>query len=527
MYAIYLTLLTSLLMVGCASSERTTDARLGATYGLPEPGLGEGGPAYQTEGEDDDLAKADALAVIDGYESLYGLTDPPPVGSELLPEWISSDAVLIAWYEPFADYFDDLMIALSPYTAIWVITTDEGESANLKARWANLGIEMDRVTFYEYKHEAFWTRDYGPWSIKLPDGDIGYLDAKYYPTRYLDDAVPTLLGEFHQVPVFRPKLTAEGGNLIVNGSGLCVTTTRLAYNNPPKRTFEVHEMLNQWAGCEQTIFLEPILGERTGHVDLFARFTQADTMVLGEYDTETDELNAARMDRNADRLSRVRLADGRSLKIHRIPMPPTASQVYPTYTNALTINNALIMPTYAQYPALEAIALDVYKAALPDGTVIETVNADEVILRGGAVHCTTMQLSVLPTNWEKSPADQPGPLSFPEGATGQMPNAKWSSGGTASDTINTLAVGGIEHLGNVEISITVEHRAPETLAIQVEYGGRKVDLPMTNDIAPINERSIVTEAFSGKATNEAWTVTVQGERFNFAGAVLEWWVRPL
>ena len=90
--------IVSLLMAGCAGSKRPDVQTLGDGYELPEPGVGQGGPAYQTEQEDDDVAKADALAVIEGYEPLYGITEPPPAGVELLPEWVVSDAVLVSWY---------------------------------------------------------------------------------------------------------------------------------------------------------------------------------------------------------------------------------------------------------------------------------------------------------------------------------------------------------------------------------------------------------------------------------------------
>lgn len=514
----------SLVLSACASSDKAPDSRLASQYVLPNPGIGQGGPAYPTEAENDDLAKADGLAIINEYEPLYGLTDPPPQGTELLPEWIASDAVLIAWYAPFAEYFDALVTALTPYSKVWILTADEGETAMLKARWTSFGISLEQLSFFEYRHEAFWTRDFGPWSVKLPNGQIGYIDTKYYPTRYLDDAVPTLLAEYFQLPAFRPKLSAEGGNLMVNGAGLCVTTTRLAYNNPPKRSFEIHDLLRDWLGCEQTHFLEPLDRERTGHVDLFAKFTQADTLVLGQYDEISDPENAARMDRNAERLAKVRLQDGRPLKILRMPMPPTQPNLFRTYTNALTVNNTLIMPSYSEFSELERTALAVYREALPPGTIIEVVPADSVIEAGGAVHCTTMQVSILPTNWQRADADQPGTIAHPEGAIAQTPNLKWSAGETIKDTLTVEQSDKI--LGEVEIAIRIEHRAQDTLRVRVSHGDRSVQVELTNDASPINERRIVTDAFADEPHNGVWEVEIENDRFNFSGALLEWWIRP-
>ena len=149
--------IVSLLMAGCAGSKRPDVQTLGDGYELPEPGVGQGGPAYQTEQEDDDVAKADALAVIEGYEPLYGLTEPPPAGVELLPEWVVSDAVLVSWYDPFSDYFDELIQALSPHSPVWVLTADEGESASLKVRWQD-GRPSDNIVFERYTR-GFLDRD--------------------------------------------------------------------------------------------------------------------------------------------------------------------------------------------------------------------------------------------------------------------------------------------------------------------------------------------------------------------------------
>ena len=114
-------------------------------------------------------------------------------------------------------------------------------------------------------------------------------------------------------------------------------------------------------------------------------------------------------------------------------MPPSSAPIFPTYTNALTINDAFVMPIYEGFPDMNEEAGA--EAALPEGTAIEKVRADDVIEVGGAVHCTTMQVSTLPTNWKPTDNNAPGPSSWPEGAVGVTPNLKWSSSGTVSATI--------------------------------------------------------------------------------------------
>ena len=251
---------------------------------------------YPSPAEASSTAKEDGLEVTGMYDSVYGETASPNEPM-LLPEWSRSDAVLLAWFEPLQSYFETLIDAIVGVSEVWLITEDATVSEALRARFALIGIDVDRIRFFEYSHEAFWTRDFGPWSVRDATGSSVFLDPRYYPTRYRDDAVPTLLGEYFGVDVYRPRLSGEGGNIMSNGSGLCVTTSRLVYNNPPHRTYELEDVLGQWLGCIQTVFLEPLKGERTGHVDLFAKFMSADTIVVGRYDSDLDPENAARLNR--------------------------------------------------------------------------------------------------------------------------------------------------------------------------------------------------------------------------------------
>ena len=205
-------------------------------------------------------------------------------------------------------------------------------------------------------------------------------------------------------------------------------------------------------------------------------------------------------------------------------MPPAEPPIFRTYTNALTINNALVMPTYDDYVALNDEARRIFETALPEDTVIETVNADLVIEVGGAVHCTTMQLSTLPTNWKRSESNTPDVVAWPEGAIGNRPNLKWSAGETISSTLDNRWAPST-NVGTIEIGVMIEHRAPESVIVRVHHDGRAVELPINNDASPINERRFITNEFQDTAASGEWRIEIESERFNFSGALLEWWIR--
>ncbi len=502
------------------------DNRLGHTAGLPSVMNGNEGTIYPSAQEQSAEAKADGLAVSGAHQDVFGLTQPPGEGVELLPEWASSNAVLIAWHEPLASYFESLVDVLIGTTSVWILTQNDEMSESVGLRLKAMGIDDDRVQFFEYEHEAFWTRDFGPWSVRSANGEVGFVDPRYYPTRYRDDAVPTLLGERTGTSTYRPKLSAEGGNLMSNGSGLCVTTTRLNYNNPPLKSYEMHAVLNMWAGCDQTVFLEPLKGERTGHVDLIAKFTQADTVVLGSYLISDDEDKAARLERNAERLSDVRLADGRALRVLRIPMPPNGENYFPTYTNSLLVNETLVMPTFKGFPELEARAVEVYQEALPQDTSIALVDASDVIEFGGAVHCTTMQLSFGVMASMAALDDRPGPLYVPDGAYLQTVNQPIEDLGTlrVSQTIVQSGVTGIDVL---ELVVELEHRIPESLEIHLVRDGQRVLVGMADDISPLNQTRRIVSGFSDQPLDGLWTLEVEDTSAGFRGALLSWRLRAL
>lgn len=115
----------------------------------------------------------------------------------------------------------------------------------------------------------------------------------------------------------------EGGNCLSNGRGLCISSTTLVDQNQ-ERGQDLHavgRMLSRYFGFRKWSYIQPIIGETTGHVDLFLNIGGPNTVFVAAYDPEEDRENAARMDANARTLSEIVTEDGRPLEIIRIPQP--------------------------------------------------------------------------------------------------------------------------------------------------------------------------------------------------------------
>jgi agmatine/peptidylarginine deiminase len=271
------------------------------------------------------------------------------------------------------------------------------------------GLPADAVHYVEVPHDTMWVRDYGPLFVRrAADGQSVLIDAEYERfARPQDDAAPQVLASQFQLTSVRAPLSLEGGNLLSNGHGVCLTTTTLLERNRDRGFGEDHvrNLLREYFGAEETLILEPLTGEPTGHVDMFAVFTDPGTVVVGWYDPAIDPVNSALLDRNAARLAQVRGPHG-PLRVVRIAMPARQGEHWRTYTNVVFVNGLLLTPSYGNSdPYGQRAAAEVYQRLLPAWRVT-AIDVSGLITNGGALHCISMNAPRL-VRW---PAFRPAPL---------------------------------------------------------------------------------------------------------------------
>ncbi len=283
------------------------------------------------------------------------------------------------------------------------LVRDEEEEAELKAALRERGLSEDSLRLVRIPYESSWIRDYGPLFLLGRDGLRLVADAQYaYPRRSHDDRVPIYLAELFQVPHFEVPLVFEGGNLLSNGHGLCLTTTAIAERNSRDTRYAVtayhdydlaavRSVLLRAFGFSQVVFLEPLEGEITGHVDMFAALTSPNTVVVGQYHPAVDPVNAALLDRNAAKLRGLPTPHG-PLRVERIPMPTNRDRVFRTYTNVLFADGLLLVPSYpgVDYEA-EQEAIAIYTRLLP-GWRIKQIDVTGIIRKGGGLHCLSVNV---------------------------------------------------------------------------------------------------------------------------------------
>lgn len=298
------------------------------------------------------------------------------------------------------------------------IVDSEEQRKHLITLLCDWGLPAHLMYFVSLPVKGMWVRDYGPSFVRREDGQITILDADYLEAdRPGDDKAPTELAALLRVPVVPVPMLLEGGNILSNGRGLCVTTASLMTRNQARGIDQeqVHAMLNKYYGFDEVITLKPLLSEPTGHVDMFATFVSHDTIVVGQYDPKIDPVNVDVLDENAATLATGTKKHG-PLKVVRIPMPSNRGSIWRTHTNVIYANGILLMPTFShQDRAAEEQARSIYERLLPDWEIIG-IDASSIILNRGALRCVSINIPWLEDRFGE-------PVKRPWRSSGQLATA--------------------------------------------------------------------------------------------------------
>ncbi|MGB2823098.1 MAG: agmatine deiminase family protein [Phycisphaerae bacterium] len=262
------------------------------------------------------------------------------------------------------------------------------------------GLPDRAVCFVALPVETMWARDYGPFFLRRADGSCFIADAELplkagaTRTRYLpDDQVPSRLGTVMGLEVVPVPMYLIGGNLLSNGDGLCLTSTKLAAYNRLRGydNQKVAAMLQGHFGFTSWVCVRPLAGETTGDVDMFAAFLAPNVAVVGEVSPSVDPENAQRLDAAAWVLAQQRTSLG-PMRVHRVPMPPKRNDRWRTYTNVAFANGVLLVPTYADVDAgMQDGVLALYARLMPGWKVVG-IRCDDLAARRGVLHCITREV---------------------------------------------------------------------------------------------------------------------------------------
>jgi agmatine/peptidylarginine deiminase len=308
---------------------------------------------------------------------------PPAAGFRMPAETEPTQAVVMTW-AGYTTMLRQIAVAVADSGAeVWMIGGPSSISGVPAGQYRRLNLDFDSV----------WTRDYGPFGILEPDGGIGIVDPTYRhaASRPNDDAVPCGIAQELGAGCYQTGLVLDGGNFLTDGKGNVFMTRRTLDWNPGRSQAQVETLLRDYFGAQSVTWLdyaEDAYGEPadgTGHIDMFAKILKECVVLVAQADQSPF---SAPLEAAATRFSGIECRPGETYQVIRIP-GWSSWGVWYTYTNALIVNDAAIVPGYSGGD--DDLARQIYQQALP-GYTVTVVNSDDSITVGGSVHCVTREI---------------------------------------------------------------------------------------------------------------------------------------
>ncbi len=342
------------------------------------------------------IYSAAAASVAGGLSAHLGIIPESRYSHGVLPaEFENHEAVLFAWYKNFRPGAKKAFIKAVVEVAEngkAIVLVKEDENLQFLKTELQASAEYKNVTLIQHDFVMPWIRDFGPVVIKTHSGGYKFVDYQY-DVNSQDNGIPSMLANYYDMPIVKAPIKLHAGNLLSNGMGLCISTEQwLKLNNEIGFTRErLDKVAAEYMGINDLVMLRPLIGEQTGHVDMFATMVATDIALVGKYEKGVDRHNAPLLDRNAELLEGVMTPSG-PLKVFRIPMPPRPQRWWYTYTNVVYANGKVLVPSYKDIDAkFEQKVFDLYQSLLP-GWKIVPIDCTEFVIGNGVLHCATMNL---------------------------------------------------------------------------------------------------------------------------------------
>lgn len=382
-------------------------------------------------------------------ESYYWYAEPLVTGYANYMNYVKNEWV-VKGMGPYTSYIDTvsshgkvffhLMDAIQSGDAeAWVRLERASDSAVVIRQLDRMGLRHDKMRFLIGPGNSFWFRDCGPICFYYGSQDsVAMLDFMYYPERALDDSLPTLIEKQMGIPNYITSIEWEGGNCLVDGAGLVISSDALYNNNAdvygqvvwdgidpesirleakePLSAQQVKDSLAHLLGSRSVCILPALKFDGgTGHIDLYADMLDENCFVFSkypEYCSRWSDYKTA--NRNIETLTKSKSFFDNEFQRNFIPFPCDedggnfASQsdydadYTRSYSNHTFVNQLIIQPCFSTVvngaPSAEwdRQRIEQLKASYP-GYTIYPIDVSSFDGNGGAIHCITKQI----------PADNP------------------------------------------------------------------------------------------------------------------------
>jgi len=281
----------------------------------------------------------------------------------------------------------------------WVVVSSQSLASSAASAFAAAGANLSKVVFLIHPNNSVWMRDYGPHFVRQ-GGAIAILDSHYYPTRPLDNFVPTLVAESgFTCPAYPIGLYYSGGNFQAGPNRSGFVTALINLDNPASAGFNpglIAELHDTFKGIDTLHVLPqlPTTVDGTGHIDMWMYLVDEDTAIVSEF-LPGSNATAISVTNNA-----VPYLEALGFEVFR-PKAWNASGAHYTYANAFRVNDRIFVPVYgtgivpggnSAYNARDTEAMAIWQQAAGPGVEIVPIQCASIIGASGAIHCIVKQV---------------------------------------------------------------------------------------------------------------------------------------
>lgn len=290
--------------------------------------------------------------------------------------------------------------------------------------------DIENVTIWESETDDAWARDVAPTFVKTLDGAVRCVNWEFnawggtynglYASWEKDNAFAKTFADVYGFEIYdAAPFVLEGGAVHSDGEGTLLVTESCLLSpgrNPHLAKEQIEQKLCAYLGVEKVIWLPHgiYMDETDEHVDNICAFLRPGEVVLAWTDNEWDEqypLSAACL----EVLERECDAKGRTIKVHKLPIPDTpvcvtkeslegyvfdegedareeGERLAASYVNFYFSNGAVVLPVFGGKNAeSDARAIRLMQQWCPERKIIP-VQASAILEGGGNIHCITQQI---------------------------------------------------------------------------------------------------------------------------------------
>jgi agmatine deiminase len=281
------------------------------------------------------------------------------------------------------------------------------------------------IRVVELSSDDAWIRDTGPSFLVDANGGLrgvdwrfnawGGLDGGLYFPWDRDERVAEKVLEIERADRYRAPIVLEGGSIHVDGEGTVMATEECLLNpnrNPELSREQIERVLFDHLGARKMIWLgRGVCDDETdGHIDNLACFARPGVVLLSWSADESDPQHAISRDAH-ERLQAATDARGRSIDIIHLPSPGPVTitaeeaqgvdavvgsrprrageRLAASYVNFYLASKRVVFPLIDE--RYDDAAAEILRGCFPEREVIG-VQAREILLGGGSVHCITQQV---------------------------------------------------------------------------------------------------------------------------------------